>query len=236
MMVKKYSEEEKESILLFAQTHSIAETRRKYGIRYGTLRCWRDPKFKQKQLEYLKQDYIKNGQKPHRKNYHKQRNKKIYQENKESIKISNHEYYLNNKDKVKYSNQKWTKENPQKNAARVKKYQKHRNATDPNYFLRGKLRGILSRIIREQNIKKEDLHALELLGCSVEDFRKHIEDQFKEGMTWANHGEWHLDHIKPLSSFDLTQKENMKVALHYTNHQPLWARDNLLKGDKLITH
>jgi len=74
---------------------------------------------------------------------------------------------------------------------------------------------------------------------NLEDARLHIEGKFKDGMTWDNWGrgwgcrrEWHLDHIKPLASFDLTDPEQMAVACHYSNLQPLWAKDNLVKGAK----
>ena len=68
----------------------------------------------------------------------------------------------------------------------------------------------------------------ELLGCSYDEFKKHLELQFKTGMNWSNHGEWHIDHIKPLylgkTELELTQLCN------YKNLQPLWAKENLIKG------
>ena len=72
------------------------------------------------------------------------------------------------------------------------------------------------------------------LGCSIEDLKKHIESKFQPEMTWENWGQngWHLDHIKPLCSFNLTNIEEFKIACHYTNLQPLWARDNIAKGGK----
>jgi len=63
----------------------------------------------------------------------------------------------------------------------------------------------------------------------------HLESKFQEGMSWENYGKngWHLDHIIPLSAFDLTDPEQLKIACHYTNIQPLWARDNLVKSNKI---
>ena len=73
-----------------------------------------------------------------------------------------------------------------------------------------------------------------LLGCSIEVARFHLECQFTKGMSWDNYGYngWHIDHIRPCASFDLTDSEQQKQCFHYTNLQPLWAEDNLKKGDK----
>lgn len=72
--------------------------------------------------------------------------------------------------------------------------------------------------------------SLELLGCEIVDARVHIEMQFEVGMSWDNHGEWHIDHIRPCASFDLTKEEEQKVCFHYTNLRPLWAKENLSKS------
>jgi hypothetical protein len=72
----------------------------------------------------------------------------------------------------------------------------------------------------------------EILGCSFKEFKQHLELQFTEGMTWNNAGKWHLDHIYPVS---LSKDENELIKLnHYTNFQPLWAEDNIRKGNKII--
>lgn len=71
---------------------------------------------------------------------------------------------------------------------------------------------------------------LELIGCSPLELRSHLETQFTEGMSWDNYGKWHVDHIKPCCSFDLTDSRQQKECFNYTNLQPLWAEDNLRKG------
>lgn len=73
------------------------------------------------------------------------------------------------------------------------------------------------------------------LGCTVPEFRAHIESQFWPGMTWDNHGPdgWHLDHVIPLAKFDLTDREQFLKAAHFTNYQPLWSEHNLAKNDRL---
>jgi hypothetical protein len=76
----------------------------------------------------------------------------------------------------------------------------------------------------------------EFLGCSIEEFRKHLESQFTEGMTWDNYGYygWHVDHILPVDSFDMTDPEQQRKCFHYTNLQPLWAPDNFEKSNKIL--
>ena len=84
----------------------------------------------------------------------------------------------------------------------------------------GVLRGIPSR-------KFEDL-----TGCTPVEIQKHIEQKFKPGMSWENYGEWEIDHIRPCASFNLSDPEQQKQCFHYTNLQPLWARENRKKGSK----
>jgi len=71
---------------------------------------------------------------------------------------------------------------------------------------------------------------MKVLGCTPIQFKAYIESLFLEGMTWDNMDKWHLDHIKPCASFDLSIHEEFKKCFHYTNQRPLWATDNLLKS------
>jgi hypothetical protein len=73
---------------------------------------------------------------------------------------------------------------------------------------------------------------MELVGCTIEELREHLEAQFGPGMTWKNRGEWHIDHIRPCVSFDLSDPAQQRECFHYTNLQPLWAHDNLVKHTK----
>lgn len=105
---------------------------------------------------------------------------------------------------------------------------------------RSQIRSALgSRISAE--LKKQGLPKIErpidtarhLLGCSMPHFFLHIERQFREGMGWHNFGKWVLDHILPCSSFDLRSEEHLRLCFHFSNFQPLWAKENMTKGDKI---
>ncbi len=73
---------------------------------------------------------------------------------------------------------------------------------------------------------------MELLGCTIDELKRYLEQQFKEGMTWDNYGEWHVDHIKPCASFNFFNENEQKECFHFTNLQPLWAEDDMKKHDK----
>ena len=75
--------------------------------------------------------------------------------------------------------------------------------------------------------------SVDMLGCNVEDFKDHITAQLRDGMTWENYGQWHIDHIVPLK-YGTPTVEEMVERLHYTNTQPLWASENCAKGNKYI--
>lgn len=72
------------------------------------------------------------------------------------------------------------------------------------------------------------------VGCDAQEFKKYMESKFSRGMTWENYGTaWEVDHIVPLAKFDLTTREGLAAASHYTNLQPLWTADNAEKSDSL---
>ena len=103
---------------------------------------------------------------------------------------------------------------------------------DPSYKLIVILRRRYYNLITSNPLKKSSV--LSLLGCSIEEFRKHIESQFQEGMTWENYGSyWHLDHIIPCSYFDLSIEENLYICWNWRNFQPLKVEDNLRKSNNL---
>lgn len=112
-------------------------------------------------------------------------------------------------------------------------YNRKRKTSDPNYRLATLLRGRVYRAIRRGSGTKMK-GSVELLGCSIAELMTYLEARFLPGMTWQNHTiqGWHIDHIRPCASFDLTDIEQQKACFHYTNLQPLWAKDNIAKGAK----
>tara|TARA_R110000765_G_scaffold220519_1_gene324427 strand:- start:36 stop:668 length:633 start_codon:yes stop_codon:yes gene_type:complete len=146
------------------------------------------------------------------KNYRAKNKKKIIQEKKE--------YYLKNRNKI---------------IVNAVEYSRKKLKTDPLFRLienyRSRTRSALKGIDKSEP-------TLKLLGIPNNDFfRNFMEEQFQEGMTWKNYGHngWHIDHIIPCASFDFSDPEQQKKCFHYTNLQPLWAHDNMSKGNKIIS-
>jgi len=177
-------------------------------------------------------------------NFYKNKTKKDGFSNlcKECSKVYKNDYNQKNKDKISIYNTKYRIENAEfiklykKNIRREikiynRKYKKARIETDLNFKLACRLRTRLCNAIAQ---KQKIGSAILDLGCSIDFFKSYIEQQFQLGMSWNNYGEWHLDHILPLSSFDLTNREQFLKACHYTNHQPLWAEDNFKKNNKVM--
>lgn len=126
---------------------------------------------------------------------------------------------------------KYRKENSGEFYKYYKVYEKNRKQTDPEFKLAKNLRSRLGKAISQIKAEKSD-STLNLTGCTIKELKNYLEEQFTEGMTWDNHGDWHIDHIKPICAFDLSSEEEQKRCFHFTNLQPLWAEDNLSKGGK----
>ena len=168
-----------------------------------------------------------------------------YMANAERIKEKRRKYSRDNRASENESRRAWRKKNPQSHRDEVKwykkehpewtsaqrrKYELKKLRTDSNYRLKKRIR---SYVVNVLSGRKKAGKTFELVGCSLVELRKHLESQFKLGMTWENYGPvWHVDHIRPCASFDLSDPEQQKQCFHYTNLQPLWAADNLSKGDK----
>ena len=116
-------------------------------------------------------------------------------------------------------------------------YIKKRRSNDPMFRLLSNVRARLKQFLRLKNLKKHT-SSVKLFGCTPEELKAHIEKQFKPGMTWENYGlkTWHIDHIKPLSLAKSMQDVIDQKLMHYTNLQPLWAKENISKSNKLNTN
>jgi hypothetical protein len=159
--------------------------------------------------------------------------KDYYESNRDHIRCTAKEYYQANKDDII----KYSKEYYQANRDRLikgnKRYIKKRLMEDQLFKFRVNTRGLIkSSFKRGNNQYKKNAKTEGILCCTINEFKDYISSKFTNGMTLDNHGEWHLDHIIPLATAS-TEEEIIKLN-HYTNFQPLWAKDNLSKGSKII--
>jgi len=155
------------------------------------------------------------------------RKKSHYKENKDKILEKNKKYVRENKEKVREYINKWRRDNPECR----NKYVKRKYKSDPSYRLLNCLR---SRVYAAMIGAAKSASTMELVGCSIDKLKQHLESKFTEGMSWDNYGDWHVDHIKPCASFDLSDPEQQRLCFNYKNLQPLWAADNLSKADSII--
>ena len=128
------------------------------------------------------------------------------------------EYRIKNKEKIRQTTNAW---------------KRNKIKTDLNFKLK---QNIKTRIIAVLKGTSKSENTIKLLGCSIDKFIMYLEAQFwkDERIDWITYGPrgWHLDHIRPCASFDLTDPEQQKICFHYTNMQPLWWEDNIAKADK----
>lgn len=158
------------------------------------------------------------------------RNKRRYEEHKDAMLAAQKEYYEKNKPAIRKQRAEYRKAN--RDAIRVQqmKRQRERRRTDKTFALITALRHRMTNALAGKASKAA--RTIELLGCTGAEAMAHIERQFKPGMSWDNRREWHVDHIKPLAKFDMTDPAQQRQAFHYTNLQPLWASENMAKGAK----
>lgn len=146
----------------------------------------------------------------------------------EKQKARDRELYLKNREhilpkKCSQMNKSYYKDK-EKFIKRASDYQAKRMKTDPAY------RAIRNARDRVRKFIRGKIGYSKSLGCSFQNFKNHIELQFQPEMTWENYGKWEIDHIYPLS-VAVTNKEEFKIACHYSNLQPLWKIDNIRKGN-----
>lgn len=134
-------------------------------------------------------------------------------ENAEWAAIRKRRYYLNNRKKI--------------NDYCVK-YARERQSYDPLYKFNKSIRKLIARAIKNTGSKKKSKTS-DILGLTPKKFRLYLEGKFKGGMSWQNYGEWHIDHIIPMSS--AKDEFEAEILNHHLNLQPMWAEDNLKKSD-----
>lgn len=155
-----------------------------------------------------------------------ERSAKVYRENKEAFITQIAGWRAANKERLAECVSATKKS--AKFLARRRAYGRRRHATNVQARIATLIRNRLRKAVRGERPAR----ALDAIGCSVPEAIAHIEKQFQDGMSWGNHGDWHIDHVRPLASFDLTDSEQFNRACHFTNLQPLWRRENQEKGSK----
>ncbi len=194
-------------------------------LRHNELaRLWRE-KYPERVKAIYKKYYCKN----HKKVTEQKRNRlrMLYIKDPKKINFRNALWRENNPEKTslinKRASKKWRKKNPHNF--------KRKYDSNPNFRILSLLRTRLWFALKDNRKSKR---TTELLGCSVEFLRQYLESKFVRGMTWDNAGKWHVDHIKPCSSFNLGTIKEQNKCFHYTNLQPMWGVENLKKGSKIF--
>jgi len=159
--------------------------------------------------------------------------KKTYQQNNRlHINEYHKKWAIQNRNKIKKFQTNWKLKNQNYN----KYYHKIKRKNDVLYKIRVNLSLRVSQTVKNYY---KSLPTMFLVGCAIDYLMYHLQSQFKKGMSWDNYGsgkngkgmtEWHIDHIKPCASFDLSKPEEQRKCFHYSNLQPLWAYENLRKG------
>jgi len=150
--------------------------------------------------------------------------------------------YMSNKSKTWYEKNKehrkqYLKEYREKNIDKIRQikrdYERNRKARDPLYKLISNFRTAIYQVLKENQIQKNG-HYFEILKYSPENLIERLESKFKDGMTWDNYGEWHVDHIKPISLFQITEigDDEFMSCWSLNNLQPMWGIENIRKSNK----
>lgn len=187
--------------------------------------------------KYLEQYYVKN------KSVIKLKGKEYYQKIKDKSKKYSTNYYKLHREEQQERCKKWYIKNRKqlllkskerfanRNKKNYNKKEQEKLNTKPIYRVRRVLATRVTNALKYSKTTKST-NLKTLIGCTFEEARNHIQKQFKPGMSWDNHGKWHIDHIKPLSKFNLLDPNEQLKAFNYKNLQPLWAKENLSKGNR----
>ena len=159
---------------------------------------------------------------------------RIYREkNKETLAKRDADYYQKNKEHKLEVGKKYVANNRVQRNVYIRVYKKVKRETDPSFKVYENVRKRIWKLLTKNKSDKSG-KSKELLGCELDQYRKWLEFTFEEDMTWDNYGSyWHIDHVKPLISFDLSDKEAQHNAFHWTNTRAMTATNNLKKGDSI---
>ena len=161
----------------------------------------------------------------------KELGKTYYQENREKIAQQAKERRQINSERENKRSREWYANNKGEELRKHRReYDKMRRNSDPQFKIAHNLRVRINKAMKNQ---QKSGSAIRDLGCSISEFIDYLSKRFLPGMSLNNYGQWPIDHIKPLSSFDLNKREEFKKACYYTNLQPLWAIDNRIKHAKI---
>jgi hypothetical protein len=231
-------EKEKELIEFYGSKDS------KDGLQYRCILCQKElrkehyvnNKVKEKLYYSINKERIKERTITWIKN-NKDKVEKYRNNNKDKIKKRDKEYYNKNKEKLNKISRDYAKKNKEKisernklNRRKRRLYEKNKKENNPIFKLKSTIRTRIYSAFKSKSWHKQGSNE-KLLGCSFEIAHAHLERQFIKDMTWNNHGEWHIDHIIPLASANT--EEELRKLCHYTNLQPLWAKDNLEKNNTI---
>lgn len=161
--------------------------------------------------------------------------KRYAEKNKEKLNEYHKQWSKNKRKELREYHSKWREENREHINEKTRLWYLNRRRTDPSFRLKNNTRTAVWTCLKERNVAKYR-STFELLGYTIEELMNHLEKQFSDGMTWDNYGEWHVDHIKPMASFEFTSTddEGFKECWSLNNLQPLWGKDNLSKGTRYL--
>lgn len=159
--------------------------------------------------------------------------KKYREKNKEKISEKYKVWVQKNKQRLKEYHTKWRIENKDIIRKKGRDWIQNRRMTDVSFRFKDRIRTAVWQCLKERNTLKVN-STFQLLGYTIEELMAHLEKQFTEGMTWDNYGEWHVDHIRPMTSFKFESVDDpeFKECWALSNLQPLWWNDNLSKGPR----
>lgn len=224
-------------------------TRREYGRRsYALHRAASNKRSKERYATHREEckKYSRNFYKEHRvtimekakeaqkqwrdthREFRRERDAAYYSKNKEKIKEQGRLYYKTHREEHEEYQIKYYNDHRESCRVYMRNYFRLRSKRDGTFRMLHNLRNRVWKVLKGYS---KSARTMKLVGCSIKFLKKHLENQFKPEMNWDNYGKWHVDHIRPCALFDLSKPSEQSKCFNYKNLQPLWAKENLIKGD-----